>query len=238
MDLVLIHGMGRTPLSMMRMRRRLRRRGHSPILFGYSPTFETLQGATARLTRLIDRRIGSRSYALIGHSLGTVIIRAALGQLENRAPSACFFLAPPILACKAAMFFSRFWLYRLLTGEMGQSLAGDAFMRQLPMPAVPTRIYAGTKGPRAAWLPFGTEANDGILSATEATGDFKSLAVEVPSFHTFIMNSKQVFGDLAQSLETIEQTTTSDERLRENPTQPRTHERACPDPSRSERHSI
>lgn len=224
MDLVLIHGMGRTPLSMMRLRRRLRQRGHNPILFGYSPTFETLQGATARLVRLVDRRIGNRPYALIGHSLGTVIIRTALGQLENRAPSAHFFLAPPILACKAARYFSRFWLYRLLTGEMGQLLARDAFMRQLPMPPMPTRIYAGVRGPRAARFPFGMEANDGILSVAEATGDFKSMVVEVPSMHTFIMNSKQVFEDMAQSLETIEQKTASHtENLRESPTQLRTH---------------
>lgn len=220
---------------MMRLRRRLRRRGHNPILFGYSPTFETLQGATARLVRLIDRRIGSRPYALIGHSLGTVIIRAALGQLDNRAPSACFFLAPPILACKAARYFSRFRLYRLLTGEMGQLLAREAFMRQLPMPAVPTRIYAGVRGPRAAWSPFGMEANDGILSVAEATGDFKSMVVEVPSIHTFIMNSKQVFADLAQSLETIEQTAASrTETMRKNPTQPRRYGPGLPgsEPSR------
>ncbi|MDP1644887.1 MAG: hypothetical protein Q8L71_05215 [Thiobacillus sp.] len=105
MDVVLIHGMGRTPLSMMRLRLRLRRAGHHPILFGYSPTFETLQGATTRLVKLIERRVDTRHYALVGHSLGTVIIRSALGHLESRAPCACFFLAPPMLACKAARGF-------------------------------------------------------------------------------------------------------------------------------------
>ena len=201
MDLVLIHGMGRTPLSMLRLRRRLRRAGHHPILFGYSPTLETLQGATTRLVKLIDRRVGSGDYALVGHSLGTVIIRTALGQLENRMPAACFFLAPPLLACKAARFFSRFRLYRLLMGEMGQLLADEAFMRQLPMPAVPTRIYAGTGGPRAAWLPFGMDANDGILSVSEATGSFAGEVVEVPSIHTFIMHSKRVAADIASFLD-------------------------------------
>lgn len=203
MDLVLIHGMGRTPLSMMRLRRRLRRAGHNPILFGYSPTFETLQGATARLVRLIERRVGTEHYALVGHSLGTVIIRSALGPLENRLPSACFFLAPPMTACRAARFFSRFWPYRLLTGEMGQRLAEEAFMRQLPMPPALTRIYAGVGGPRAAWLPFGMEANDGILGLTEATGSFAALEVEVPALHTFIMNSRQVVEDMVGTLETL-----------------------------------
>lgn len=200
MDLVLVHGMGRTPLSMLRLRRRLRRAGHRPILFGYSPTFETLQGATGRLVKRIERRIDTTHYALVGHSLGTVIIRAAFGRLENRPPSACIFLAPPMRACKAARFFSRFWPYRWAMGEMGQLLAQDAFMQALPMPAVPTRIYAGVAGPRASWLPFGTEANDGILSLSEATGSFTAQAVQVPSLHTFIMNSTQVRDDMIRFL--------------------------------------
>lgn len=104
------------------------------------------------------------------------------------------------------MFFNRFRLYRLLTGEMGGLLACSTAMRQLPMPTVPTRIYVGVGGPRIAWLPFGKNANDGILSVAEATGAFNSLAVEVPSMHTFIMNANPVFDDLAKSLDLIEQT--------------------------------
>lgn len=200
MDLVLIHGMGRTPVSMMLLRRRLRRAGHNPILFGYYPTLEGLRSATARLLKLIDQRVDSEQYALVGHSLGTVVIRTALGRLENRMPSACFFLAPPMVACKAAKFFSRVWLYKLLTGEMGQLPAVDAFMSQLPMPSVCTRIYAGVGGLRGAWLPFGLEANDFILSVSEATGGFEAEALKIPSSHTYIMNSKLVFDDIARTL--------------------------------------
>lgn len=204
MDVVLIHGMGRTPLSMLRLRRRLREAGHRTILFGYSPTFETLEGATARLASKIRRRVAG-DYALVGHSLGSVIIRNALGRLRERPPAACCFLAPPMVACKAARFFSRFRLYRLLTGEMGQLLADDAFMSRLPLPAVPTRIYAGTGGPRAAWLPFGMAANDVILSVPEATGRFAGEVVEVPSVHTFIMHSRTVAADIVRFLDRLDE---------------------------------
>jgi hypothetical protein len=68
------------------------------------------------------------------------------------------------------------------------------------MPAVPTRIYAGVAGPRASWLPFGMEANDGILSLSEATSRLTAQAVQVPSLHTFIMNSAQVRGDMIRFL--------------------------------------
>lgn len=205
MDVVLIHGMGRTPLSMLRLRHRLRRAGHRAILFGYSPTFETLDGASARLVERIGRRLGAARYALVGHSLGTVIIRTALASLQDRPPAACFFLAPPMVACRAASYFSRFWLYRVVMGEMGQLLADEGFMSRLPLPAVPTRIYAGTGGPRAGWLPFGMEPNDIILSVTEATGRFDGDVVEVPSVHTFIMHSRRVAADIAGVLDEIDE---------------------------------
>lgn len=192
---------------MMLLRRRLRLAGHNPILFGYYPTFEGFQRATTRLVKLIDHQVDTRHYALVGHSLGTVIIRTALGRLENRMPSACFFLAPPMIACKAARFFSRIWPYKLLTGEMGQLLAVDAFMSNLPMPPAPTRIYAGVGGPRISWLPFGMEANDFILSLSEATGGFEAEALKIPCSHTYIMNSKQVFNDMAKTLDAIAATT-------------------------------
>jgi pimeloyl-ACP methyl ester carboxylesterase len=201
MHVVLIHGMGRTPLSMLRVRRRLREAGHHAVLFGYSPTFESLEGASARLAKRIAA-FGGESYALVGHSLGSVIIRNALARLPAP-PVACAFLAPPMVACRAARFFSRFWLYRILTGEMGQLLADAGFMQRLPLPLAPTRVYAGTAGPRRTWLPFGTEANDGILSASEAKGSFAD-AIEVPSLHTFIMHSRVVADDIARFLTAAE----------------------------------
>lgn len=200
MKLILIHGMGRTPLSMLRLRRRLRRAGHAAFLFGYSPTVETLQGASDRLARLIERRNGSAPYALVGHSLGTVIIRATLARLAGRMPVVCFFLAPPMVACRAARFFVRFWLYKVMMGEMGRLLASEDFMRGLPLPPGQLRIYAGTAGPRAAWFPFGMEANDGILSVAEATGHCAAATVRVPALHTFIMNSAPVVDDICHTL--------------------------------------
>lgn len=204
MHVVLIHGMGRTPISMLRLHRRLKRAGHVPCLFGYSPTFETLSEASGRLISLIERRVGANSYALIGHSLGTVLIRTALGRLATHPPRACFFLAPPMLACKAARYFSRFRPYRWLTGEMGCLLADDAFMHALPKPPGIVRVYVGTRGPRARWLPFGLEKNDGILSVTEATGCYADSTMRVKALHTFIMHHPAVLADIVDMLDRAE----------------------------------
>lgn len=203
MHTVLIHGMGRTPGSMLRLRRRLARAGHVPHLFAYSPTFETLDHAVARLTRLIEHRIGGERYALVGHSLGTVLIRCVLSRVPAP-PAACCFLAPPMIACRAARHFSRYRPYRWLTGEMGSLLADDAFMRSLPTPACELRLYVGTRGPRVGWLPFGLEENDGILSVAEAGGDLADRVVRVKALHTFIMHHPAVVADILATLAQVE----------------------------------
>lgn len=185
---------------MLVLRRRLRRRGHRVQLFGYLPTAEGLDSVSDRLARRVMETIGGRPYALAGHSLGTVVIRAAMARgLASNPPRHCFFMAPPMAACKAAKFFSGFMAYRVLTGQMGSLLAQDDFMRDLPMPGNLT-VYAGTAGPTGPLSPFGEEPNDGILSLSEASGPDGVQTIQVPALHTFIMNSRLVSDDIARRL--------------------------------------
>ncbi|MEM8640984.1 MAG: alpha/beta hydrolase [Cyanobacteria bacterium P01_G01_bin.54] len=199
MNCILIHGMGRTPLSMLLLYYRLKRAGHCPHLFGYSPAIAALQQVSQRLIQTIESITPNQPYALIGHSLGSVIIRTATRQLTHHLPQACFFLAPPMVACQAARFFARFWLYQLINGEMGQLLAQDKFMADLTLPAN-TKIYIGIGGPQADWLPFGTQINDGILSAQEAGLGLQTPVMTVPEIHTFIMNSRMITEDIIKTL--------------------------------------
>lgn len=202
MHLVMLHGMGRTPLSMLCLRQRLRNKGHKVSLLGYLPAVESLSQVSGRLVNHIQSRVGQQPYALVGHSLGCVIIRHTLPRLEQHIPSACFFLAPPMIACKAARYFSRLWPYRLLTGEMGQLLAKTEFMQQLPW-LENTTIYAGISGPQKNWLPFGMEENDGILSISEACGPHSPRVMKVHHTHTLIMNSRLVSEDISAALANI-----------------------------------
>jgi hypothetical protein len=195
--------MGRTPTSMLLLRHRLRRAGHRVHLFGYLPTIENLDRVSMRLQRLLTTQVQSRQYVLIGHSLGSVIIRHTVARLNSSPPGACFLLAPPMIACRAAKYFSQFFLFRWLTGEMGQLLAQDGFMQQLAVPEN-TTIYAGIGGPRAGWLPFGKSLNDGILLLDEACGDGRANVLEVSCSHTFIMNSRAVCENMLTTLKYLD----------------------------------
>lgn len=195
MRAVLVHGMGRTPASQLLLALRLERLGLTTHLFGYGSR-SRFEPTVERLVRRVKELAHPVPFVLVGHSLGSVLIRAALPRLAPLEPAACFFLAPPATACRAARFFSGNPLYRLFSGEMGRLLADDAFMRSLPVPTMPYRVHAGTAGPRGGVSPFGDEPNDGVLALSETRiGD--APVVEVKAIHTFIMNAASVAEEIA-----------------------------------------
>ncbi len=196
MDAILIHGMGRTPIAMSLLAARLRASNIRPHLFGYSVTFERWEECVQRFECFITKRVKTHEYIIVGHSLGTVLTRAALPRLIHK-PAACFLLAPPTQACKAARHFAPYRLARLLGGEMAQLLADQQFMESIPPTGVPTKIYAGTAGPRGRYSPFGEEPNDSVLTVKETMLPNVSIQT-LPVLHTFIMNSRVVTQDIVE----------------------------------------
>ncbi|MBI5351026.1 MAG: alpha/beta hydrolase [Chloroflexi bacterium] len=201
MDAILIHGMGRTPAAMSILAARLWASGIRPHLFGYSVTFERWDESVQRYENFIVKRVKTNDYIIVGHSLGTVLTRATLPRLIHK-PKACFFLAPPTQVCKAARTFARRPLVRLFMGDVEKILTNKQFMESLPVPDLPTKIYAGVAGPRGPYSPFGDELNDGLLTVQETRLPGVPLQT-VPALHTFIMNSKAVAQDIVKIARTI-----------------------------------
>lgn len=191
---ILVHGLGRTPLSMALMAARLRRRGFQTASFGYLAAVERYATCLGRLHKFIAARSGVGPYIVIGHSLGAVLLRGVLPRLAHP-PIACFLLAPPAKACVWARRLAPHAPYRLATGEMGRLLADPEFLDTVPIPDCPTWIYAGTAGPRHRLFALADEPNDGILKVSETRLPGVPL-IEVSALHTFFMNSRWVTRDL------------------------------------------
>jgi hypothetical protein len=203
MHVIIVHGMGRTPLSLCLLAYRLRSAGFSTSLFAYSATFESWAGCVNRLSLFFEKKGGEQSFIVVTHSLGSVLTRAVLPAMVNT-PAACFFLAPPTKVCEAARRFSSRRWYRLLAGEAGQLLANHEFMSTLPIPCMPTKIYAGDTGLTGRYSPFGDEPNDGILMVKET--QLPGIPVQiVPSLHAFIMNNKWIVKDIVDTVKIIKQ---------------------------------
>ena len=199
--LLLVHGMGRTPLSLGRLSRLLRRNGHQIERVGYVAAVESFTRIRGRVRLRLEAlaRRGER-YAVIGHSLGGLALRAALGNLAP-APVCLIMLATPNQSPRLARRLQRFWPYRLLTGETGQLLASEKFFLQLPPPSVPYTIIAGNAGPRGRRSPFRDDVNDWLVSVEETKVVPGDRPIVLPVGHTFMMNDRRVQLAIRQVLE-------------------------------------
>ena len=198
---LLVHGLWRTPLSFLPLVYRLRAWGHRPEQFGYAAVAERYDAIVDRLARRLDRvAAGGEPYAVIGHSLGGVLLRSALPRLGGPLPDHLVMLGtpnrPPLLARRLGVR----WVYRRLMGDCGVNLSREAFYASLPPPVVPYTIVAGTAGPRGRWSPFGDELNDGIVAVSETRVRDDDVAALLPVTHTFMMNDRRVQAVIAGAL--------------------------------------
>jgi len=193
MRVLLVHGLGRTPLSMWRLGRDLRRAGAQPRLFGYVPAIERFDRIVRRLQRQMEQ-LAKAEYAAVGHSLGGLLLRVAVAQLAPgmRPPKHLIMLGTPNQSPRLARRIQRRFVYRIISGDAGKVLASPIRMAGLPVPSVPMTVIAGTGRPTFSWGLFPGEANDGLVAVSETRIGSHEEHIEMKVWHTFMMNHPQV----------------------------------------------
>lgn len=184
----LLHGMGRSRLSMQVLAFRFRRAGRRAVCVPYDHAALSLDAITRDLLALVAREAGGVGYDLVGHSLGNIIIRNGFKAGYPPGLGRVVMLAPPNSPPALARVLRDFPPYRWLGGDSGQRLADPAFYASLPAPEVPFAVVAGERG-LAAW----GEPNDAVLpvACTRLAG-MREFHV-VRRSHTFIMNAPETF---------------------------------------------
>lgn len=203
MYLLLVHGMGRTPVSMMPLARALRRAGHETELVGYIPGVESFARIRSRVRKRLQQAAATgQPYAAIGHSLGGILLRAALGGWpdDTPRPQRLILLGTPSRPPRLARRFHRLIPYRWINGQSGQLLARSTFFSVLPADVVPCTIVAGTRGWQRAGVLFDGAPNDGIVAVEEVDPHSGAELRTFPVTHTFMMNDRRVRELLLQLL--------------------------------------
>lgn len=194
MQALFVHGMGRSPLSALPLLWRLKKHGIIPRSFFYSVTFQGFDSIVNRLCMKIKQVAEKGDYVLVGHSLGGVLIRSAVALLPpgTRLPDRIFLLGSPVRPSRVARYLSRNWLYWLATRDCGQLLSSEERMLKVSPSTVPTTSIVGTRGLYGRLSPFGDEANDGIVSASEVAADWITEEIRVPVIHTTMPYSRRI----------------------------------------------
>lgn len=192
MKVLLIHGLGRTSLSLLALEWRLKQVGLATEQFSYAAFLESYTQIVERLQRRL-REIGSRgTYGVVAHSLGGLLTRSALADADFRHPKRIVMLGTPNRPPRLAAIAWKFPPFQYFSGQSGFNLSNPHFFDRLPTLKSPYTIIAGTRGLQGAWSPFGFEANDGIVAVNETRLLESDRPLELPVTHTFMMNNPTV----------------------------------------------
>ena len=192
-NILFVHGMGRSRFSAWPMLRRLRHAGLATQSFGYLTSMQRFDTISARLGDLMKRLQGDRPLVLIGHSLGGVLIRAALARQNGllKAPQHVFLLASPQSSSKMARRLQGNPVYRLLTGDCGQLLASQQAMADIPAIESPVTSIVGIR-PIPFNRTFGDEINDGVVALSEVRANWLRDEVQLDLIHSVLPASRAV----------------------------------------------
>lgn len=193
MQVLFVHGMGRTGLSGLPMLRRLKKAGISTSRFDYFVSQRSFEQIRERLQDRIDLLASLGDYILIGHSLGGVLIRAALqAHTPTRVPSHVFLLGSPFGASRIARHLEENPLFRLLTRDCGHLLGSAERMAAIGPCLVPTTVIAGTREFALTRSLFAGVPNDGVVAVDEARHPGAKDLIIVDILHTWLPSSHQV----------------------------------------------
>lgn len=176
---VLVHGLGRTRLSMLPLEWALEREGYRVMNWGYSSVAHTVPELGRLLADELDARGGRPERVhFVGHSLGNVVVRWVLANDPPEEVGRVVMLAPPNQGSRAADRWAP-WLGWLLR----------------PLPELRTGEGSPARAiPAAEGVAIGVIAgrHDGKVGVAETRLPGVAGHVVVPSAHTFIMGRRDV----------------------------------------------
>lgn len=144
-QIILLHGLGRTPRSMKKLSDYLINRGYRVLNLGYHSILDNYQEILEDLDRQIcDWLKPELSIHFVGHSFGGILIRGLLARHNDWNKGRCVMLGSPNQGTKTASFMLSHWWFKHFVPKVTSDLTpGSKLLESLPEPEIETGIIAG-----------------------------------------------------------------------------------------------
>jgi hypothetical protein len=179
--------------------------GYEVFNVAYPTTQKEIAEHAKTLAQIIDNLDGIEELNFVGHSMGNLVIRHYLndldiaeksrpaGELPKKHPKFNRFvmLAPPNHGSGLAKYFADNLIYKSVTGDSGQQLGQDwaKIESHLGTPDFEFGIIAGGKGDEKGYNPIIAGDNDGVIGVETTKLDGAKEFVVIPAVHPFLQSN-------------------------------------------------
>lgn len=204
---VLLHGLGRTTLSMKRLEWALARRGYQIVNLSYPstrfPVERLASDYLAPAAQQIELRPGGRIH-FVTHSLGGIILRQYLAENALTNLGRVVMLGPPNQGSEVVDQLKGNPFYRWSTGPAGQQLGTrpEDLPRRLGPVNWPLGVIAGDRSFNPLFSRLLPGPDDGKVSVASAQIEGMTDFVVMPTSHTWLMWRWSVLNQVLTFLET------------------------------------
>jgi triacylglycerol lipase len=203
--IVILHGMGRTRLSMKWLADRFHQQGYEVLNLAYPSTRRSIAELSGQLHReLQNARVAQAGRIhFVTHSAGGIVVRAYLKEHQIVNLGRVVMLSPPNQGSEVADRLRNNFVYQWATGPAGQELGtGEASVpNALGAVNFPLGVITGNKSFNPLFSAWISGPDDGKVSVERARVEFMSDFLIVPHTHSFIMRSPKVAAQAVHFLE-------------------------------------
>lgn len=203
-DVILLHGLWMPGLVMSVLASRLAKRGYRMHVFGYASRAQPLAAHAGRLARYAREVSGGGQVHFVGHSLGGLVVLAALAGESAPAVASVVLLGTPARGCMAGRRLARLGAGRWMLGE------SEALWREGRVATWDAVAHGGAPlGVVAGSVPIGLSrvlgrlpgVNDGVVRLEETEVGGMAGRIVLPVGHTGLIFSARVVAQTAYFLE-------------------------------------
>lgn len=202
--IILLHGLMRTRRSMDPLAEHLEEQSDAQVIrFSYASTRFGIAEHAGALRELVDGLPGEPRIDFVGHSMGNIVVRHAIGDWQREGPAGqavlsrlgrVVMLGPPNNGAAIARRLSEVGLFETLVGQGGMQLGPQwrELEKRLAVPPCPFAIVAGDLSEKVPQNPLVDGASDFVVSVEEAKLEGATEFHQLSLLHSVMMNDRKV----------------------------------------------
>lgn len=209
-QVILLHGLGRTPRSMTKLEKALNAQGYRVFNVGYSGLIDSYQQILDKLVIKLKSWVDpERPVHFVGHSFGGILIRGILAENIEWKIGRCVMLGSPNKGTSTASYMLNHPILKLFTPNVAKDLIPKSdLISRLPEPQIETGIIAGNKQyslivPVTWFYKTATDnaPGDGVVELYNTQCRKMSDFIVLPLHHSFMMWDSQLIEQVIHFLQ-------------------------------------